>query len=190
MRHLITIGLIFIILSCGNTRNQPDNSANDTQQPVKPANGYKVYSNKDEGFCIFYPEKWDTTSERGPSVIFHAFEINPDTMDKFNEGLVITGGANEGLTRQQVSDKQVQLLKENFGDLEINQTTSKNENGLDYINLEFTQVTEGISITMNCALFDNGTNTYCVIQSVEPNKKDQYTTIKNIIVNSFNWTTR
>jgi len=188
MRQLLLFGLILVFLSCNNS---PKPTANSTStgdnQLLNTGSGFKDYVNRDKGFSLSYPAKWDTIL-KDSNMVFVAVEHDADTLDKFNEGFNVTVFPNEGLTLSQMVDENIKMLKSYYGNSEIVRTSIKNKNGLDSIILQIKQNSEGIALISYSTFFDNGTHLFTVTATIEEAKKQKYSKIMNTVLNSFNWT--
>jgi hypothetical protein len=183
MRQLLLFGLILSMISCNKSKKNTD-STTAFQNLDKTDHNYSVYTNKDKGFSISYPTKWDT-SRKDPNMVFLAIENDPDTADKFNEAINVSVFPNEELTLEQMVEENIQIAKKYYQNPEIGKTSIKNKNGMNCIVLQIKLNRKGLSLISYSAFFGNEINLFTVTQTIESSKKNKYLPIINTVINSF-----
>lgn len=184
MKKTFTLLVCLTLLGCNTNQTETKLSATIKK---KQNSEFETHIDKLNGFKIDYPSNWDTT-KKDQRITFMATENNPDTSDKFNEGLNITIFPMEGMTLEQMVDKNIEMAKQYYGNPDIKKAKTINANGLDCFILQMKQERHGLLFVTYSGFFENNSKLYTITLTIEANKINKYKPIINSVLHSFDWT--
>ncbi len=91
---------------------------------------WALYKNDMLGLQMNYPSHWDTTAH-DPRLVFIAAEINPDSLDRFNENLNLSCFVNNGSSLDDIVALNLKAVHDRYGDtLNLAHSGITNEHGV------------------------------------------------------------
>jgi hypothetical protein len=136
------------------------------------------------GLRLNYPSNWDTTAH-DPRLAFIAAEINPDSLDRFNENLNLSVGKSQGTSLDEVIRLNLDAARQHYQDSVSVETSERtNAHGTRIVTISMVLPASGMNISNQANFFTDGDWLYCLTFGGEADKAEAYRPIWNAILDS------
>lgn len=145
---------------------------------------WSLYQNDMLGLRMNYPSHWDTTAH-DPRLAFIAAEINPDSLDRFNENLNLSVGKSHGTSLEEAVKLNLNAARQRYQDsVSIESSERTNAHGTRVVTISMILPASGMTISNDANLFTDGEWLYCLTFGGEAEKAEAYCPIWNAIIES------
>ena len=154
------------------------------QSDNRPSTEWAVYENQMLALRMSYPSHWDTTAH-DPRLAFIAAEINPDSLDRFNENINLSIGKIQGTSLDEVILLNLNAARQRYKDsVSVESSERTNAHGMRVMTISMVLPVSGMNISNQANFFTDGEWLYCLTFGGETEKDQAYRPIWNAIIDS------